>query len=582
MRENKSIFMRFIGLSLVALMVFSGVSYAANYNYPVSPVPKVTVDGNYVHFDQQPLVISGRLLLPIRAVCERMGAEVTWDPSKAMTTINSGDKQVVLINGSKEMVLLQQGKSSRVIALDVPPQIYKGRTLLPLRAVVEALDYQITWNAKQNSAQVVEAGSLAIEGLSNTQVDYLWRWATISPVQQFAYKDLGLAYAYKKDNFLYVQTPEKLLKTPQKYPRLGDVIADSAGNIYVVWGKENETKNQPTDTTFISKYNSDGQHLASTGFEGSSSPWGSSNLAKTQIPFNASGSVSVISNGTLINYHGKQRYDGHQSDQAIAVSIDTMQPVNLENNTFAGHSFAQSILHYEKGNKVLFASQGDAFPRGFKVNDLTGLYGQQESVLFHFFMPSNVNYDMGIVNETYAQLGGIAETSQGLVLVGASAKSLSATAASEGQNLFVQLFDPDQKVSSSSKFIGGTERTGATALDIYDTASKPLVSITDYGTHWLTDYKDSSVLAPQVVVANDRIIILWSVKKKAEKAYFGYPERDNSYYMVLSATGEVLLKPTHLGNIPLNSMEKPIYHDGHLEWVSVYNGFLKVRKLLVQ
>ena len=70
--------------------------------------------------------------------------------------------------------------------------------------------------------------------------------------------------------------------------------------------------------------------------------------------------------------------------------------------------------------------------------------------IFHFYLEPNANYDMCIVNKTFAQLGGLAETSKGVVLAGASAKSISEKAKTEKQNLFIQIFDPLASNLSSS------------------------------------------------------------------------------------------------------------------------------------
>ncbi|MNE52299.1 hypothetical protein D3C80_1469640 [compost metagenome] len=170
---------------------------------------------------------------------------------------------------------------------------------------------------------------------------------------------------------------------------------------------------------------------------------------------------------------------------------------------------------------------------------------------------------MYIVNTTFAQLGGLAETSKGVALVGASAKSISEKAKSEKQNLFVQLFDPQADQVAASMFIGGEVRSGALSTDINDRDNSPLESVTDYGVHWLTNYNDTDVIAPQVVSANDRIVILWSTNK-------------DTFYMVLSEDGAVITPATSLGGQPLNSFERPVYYDGAVYWAAVKNGRLKI------
>ncbi|WP_052380353.1 copper amine oxidase N-terminal domain-containing protein [Paenibacillus camerounensis] len=523
---------------------------------------KVNVEGESVQFDQPPVIFEGRTLVPIRAVCEKIGATIKWDVSTQTTTVIKGNKTLSLQIDSQ----LMQVSGGAPVQLDVPPQIYNGRTLLPIRAVVENLGYEVTWNAAKQILSIEQEGAIIVDDLKNTQAYGVANWAQISSVHQFSYKGEGLAYAYTDNNQLKITTPGKTLTLGVKYPILGDVISDDDGNFYVVWGKANDTQNAAIETVFISKYSPEGQELKTTGFVGKSTPWRDADSAKTKIPFDSGNSVSVISDGILVNYHSKERYDGHQSDNVIAVKIADMSAYSLPNDTYSGHSFNQSLIYSKKSSGFLFASHGDAYARGFRVNNSSGKYGDDSEILFHFYLEANSNYDMYIVNTTFAQLGGLAETSKGVALVGASAKSISEKAKSEKQNLFVQLFDPQADQVSASMFIGGEVRSGALSTDINDRDNSPLESVTDYGVHWLTNYNDTDVIAPQVVSANDRIVILWSTD-------------EDTFYMVLSEDGTVITPATSLGGQPLNSFERPVYYDGAVYWAAVKNGRLKIMSL---
>src|SRR3970282_1615498 len=64
-------------LALAVLLVLAVV--------PVLPVQaqtiRLVVDGQPVFFDQPPVVIGGRVLVPLRGVFERLGAFVQWGPA---------------------------------------------------------------------------------------------------------------------------------------------------------------------------------------------------------------------------------------------------------------------------------------------------------------------------------------------------------------------------------------------------------------------------------------------------------------------------------------------------------------------
>ena len=447
----------------------------------------------------------------------------------------------------------------------------------------------VTFNNIDIHGVIDQAGYLSVSPLPNTQPWGVPLWANISSVQQFEYMNKGLAYAYIENGKLQIKTPDNEYSIDAKYPLLGDVISDSEGCFYVVWGIENKKINTYPETTFISKYSPAGEHVKTIGFVGNSSTFYDSDESKTQKPFSFGNCVSAISNGVLINYHAKLRYDGHQIDQVIGVRIADMSVYDVPHNTYTGHSFNQSILYSEKKPGFVFASHGDGFGRGFKINsidgeygdkygmygDKYGTYGRKKEMVFHFYLEPEVNYNMAIVNSTFAQLGGIVETSEGIALVGASAKTIGEEAKKEKQNLFVQIADPVTNMIYPSISPACTTRTGQTSYEIYNDGddNTPLSTVTDYGVHWLTDYTDKDVVAPQVVVADDKIVILWS-------SYDGNWESPrNTLYMVLSANGNILTPATSLKGVSLNSYEQPVYHDGTIYWASVSNGRLKIRSI---
>lgn len=88
-----------------------------------------------------PLLVAGRVLVPVRFVAESLGGTVLWNEETQAITINVGEKVIRLTLHKPELQV--NGKS---IALEVAPETYLDRTYVPLRAVSEAfgkkVDYQ--------------------------------------------------------------------------------------------------------------------------------------------------------------------------------------------------------------------------------------------------------------------------------------------------------------------------------------------------------------------------------------------------------------------------------------------------------
>jgi hypothetical protein len=110
--------------------------------------PTVILDGNTLSFEVPPMIDNGRILVPLRAIFEAMGAKVDWDSASQTATAVKGDIEVVLKIGS-----LAPTVNGTVKTLDVPGKIVNGRTLAPLRFVGEAFG-TVTWDDSLKQAVI--------------------------------------------------------------------------------------------------------------------------------------------------------------------------------------------------------------------------------------------------------------------------------------------------------------------------------------------------------------------------------------------------------------------------------------------
>lgn len=131
---------------LLALALAASIGLPAFSQQPIG----VTVNGDAVRFETVgPQQIHGRVLVPLRGVMEKLGAYVGWDPQNQMVTANRGDVDIELTIGRNFARV-----NGKEVALDVPAQIYRGSTLVPLRFMSEALGADVKWNASTNSVDI--------------------------------------------------------------------------------------------------------------------------------------------------------------------------------------------------------------------------------------------------------------------------------------------------------------------------------------------------------------------------------------------------------------------------------------------
>lgn len=86
----------------------------------------VLVNNTPVQFDQPPVLIEDRVLVPVRAIFEALGAEVQWnDDTQTATAVKGGTTVQITIDNNAMLV------NGEVKLLDVPAQLMNNRTLVP-------------------------------------------------------------------------------------------------------------------------------------------------------------------------------------------------------------------------------------------------------------------------------------------------------------------------------------------------------------------------------------------------------------------------------------------------------------------
>jgi uncharacterized protein YraI len=112
-------------------------------------VLSIYVNGVKQSYDPSPLIENGRVLVPLRAIFETLGAKVNWDAHTRTASATKGNMTISLQIDSK-MAL----KNDELIQLDAPPQIIKGRMMVPLRFVSETLGAKVAWDDKNRTVTI--------------------------------------------------------------------------------------------------------------------------------------------------------------------------------------------------------------------------------------------------------------------------------------------------------------------------------------------------------------------------------------------------------------------------------------------
>ncbi len=86
------------------------------------------------------LVKGGTILIPLRSMFEQMGATVSYDEASKTATVTKPGAEVKVTVGKAEVIINGESRP-----LDVPPEIYQGVVVVPVRVISEGMGAYVQW-----------------------------------------------------------------------------------------------------------------------------------------------------------------------------------------------------------------------------------------------------------------------------------------------------------------------------------------------------------------------------------------------------------------------------------------------------
>ncbi|ADL08942.1 copper amine oxidase N-terminal domain-containing protein [Thermosediminibacter oceani] len=129
----------------------------------------IILNGEHLQFDVPPVLENGRVLVPLRAIFEALGATVEWDGVTKSVMAIRGNEAVKLAIGKKTAY-----KNGVSVEIDVPAKVVKGRILVPVRFVSETFGSSVHWDAEKNNVTITHLKSLLANSASNIKNFIKW------------------------------------------------------------------------------------------------------------------------------------------------------------------------------------------------------------------------------------------------------------------------------------------------------------------------------------------------------------------------------------------------------------------------
>ena len=117
---------------------------------------RVVLDGRELAFEQPPVIVNDRTMVPMRAIFEALGATVTWN-GETRTAI--GSKMGIQVRFTIDEPTMN--KNYVDISLDAPAALINGYTMLPVRAVAESFGVEVGWDAETRTVNMKDLNTLS-------------------------------------------------------------------------------------------------------------------------------------------------------------------------------------------------------------------------------------------------------------------------------------------------------------------------------------------------------------------------------------------------------------------------------------
>lgn len=140
---------KILSMIIFVTLIFSISSFVVFAN---DEVFSVYLNNEKLEFDVPPEIVNNRVMVPMRAVFEKLGATVTWETdTNTAYAVDYNKMQGVAITVGKEQMI---DINMNIIPLDVPAITKNGRTLVPLRAISEAFGCNVEWLRTENTVNI--------------------------------------------------------------------------------------------------------------------------------------------------------------------------------------------------------------------------------------------------------------------------------------------------------------------------------------------------------------------------------------------------------------------------------------------
>lgn len=111
----------------------------------------VEIDATPLLMDTDPQVQAQRVMVPIRAISEALGADVGWNEETWEVTLTRAGREIALTPGKTAATV-----DGEPVEMDVAPYADQNRTYVPARFISEFFGQKVEWNSGERKVEIAE------------------------------------------------------------------------------------------------------------------------------------------------------------------------------------------------------------------------------------------------------------------------------------------------------------------------------------------------------------------------------------------------------------------------------------------
>ena len=140
-------------VTTLTMLLICTTTFASNVYVQLNGEIVDFTDSNGNRVDAQ--IVNSRTMVPLRKIFELLGATVDWDNNTRTAFATKEDISIKLQIDNPVAEVTENG-TVRKIQLDSKPILINNRTMVPLRFISESLGKQVAWDAREQTAIIID------------------------------------------------------------------------------------------------------------------------------------------------------------------------------------------------------------------------------------------------------------------------------------------------------------------------------------------------------------------------------------------------------------------------------------------